>query len=129
MVGRGFYVAKGDLDQRRIGYGIHNIVVFPLEQAGVPGFLLGLAVFCIFLLRPWRQFRNAKDDRFRQLAGLIIFCWAVGIFVSGQSGQIFWLFEAFGNWFIIVLSVWSLLVFPLRSKAQLSGTIIYRRSR
>jgi hypothetical protein len=41
-----------------------------------------------------------------------MFAWSVGIIVAGLAGQIFWIFESFGNWFLIELCVWCLLVNP-----------------
>lgn len=112
IVGRGFYVARGLLGNRRIGYGLHNITLFPLEQSGVFGFFLGLWVFYVLVSYPWFQFRMSRNNKFRNLGGLFFFCWSIGIIIGGQSGQIFWLFESFGNWFIVLLCIWSLLIFP-----------------
>jgi hypothetical protein len=118
VLGRGFYVARDFMELRRVGYGLHNIVVFPLEQAGVPGFLLGLYVFWVFISRPWKQMRNPKYTKLMRSASLVVFCWAVMLLGTGQSGQIFWIFEAYGFWFVLVLCMWSLLISPAARTAE-----------
>lgn len=116
VAGRGFYVARGAGNYRRIGYGVHNIILFPLEQAGILGFLLGLWVLIAFVFRPFRQFWDTHRSPFARASGRMMVAWAVAVVVAGQGGQIFWYFEAFGNWFVVCLSMWSLLVFPFQQE-------------
>jgi len=118
LFGRGFYVARGIGDERRIGYGIHNSIVFMLEQLGPVGFFLGLNLIWVFIVTPWRQMHRPSSEHFLRVCGQVVFAWALALIIAGLSGQIFWVFEALGSWFTIVLCIWSLLIRPVPRDAS-----------
>lgn len=112
LFGRGFYAARGIGGERRIGYGLHDTILFMLEQAGPIGFLLGLNLIWTFIAKPWKQMRLKTSDNFSRICGSVMFAWAVALIIAGQAGQIFWIVESLTGWFTVVLCVWSLLIRP-----------------
>ena len=85
--GGGFYaVPMPDLTglvRYRVGYGIHNIHLFPLEQAGILGFLACMTFWVVALSKAWRARRGSFGA-----SGLSLLA---GIAVIGWAGQIFFL--------------------------------------
>lgn len=109
LLGGGFYVTPIG-SKHRIGYGVHNIFLFPLEQSGVIGF--GISIWLWYRLwmglRPSaRRGANTTDAYFS--AGM--YAYLVALFVVGWGGQIFWL--GFGN---ENLGVYQFLLFGLAMK-------------
>ena len=99
-VGGGFYVvplpnSSGEL-KYRIGYGLHNIHFFPLEQAGVLAFLFSIYFWFIVFKK---CIENYRKNEFAPLGvGL-----AISIFIVGWFGQIF--FFGFGTENMVVFQV------------------------
>ncbi len=87
LYGGGFYaVPMPDLTglvRYRVGYGIHNIHLFPLEQAGIMGFLACVTFWVVSLTKAWRARRGGLGA-----SGLSLL---VGIVLIGWAGQIFFL--------------------------------------
>ena len=87
LYGGGFYaVPMPDLSglvRYRVGYGIHNIHLFPLEQAGIMGFLACMTFWVVALSKAWRARVGSLGA-----SGLSLL---VGIAVIGWAGQIFFL--------------------------------------
>jgi O-antigen ligase len=115
LFGRGFYVARGAGQVRRVGFGVHNTALFMLEQAGPIGLLLGFNLFWVFLAEPWRQMRKNSADSFARLSGGVIFAWSFALIIVSQAGQIFWIVETLTGWFTVVLCIWCLLIRPMES--------------
>ena len=90
LVGGGFYVVPIG-GKYRIGYGNHNIFLFPLEQAGVGGFLAGLWLW--FSLR--RGLIRASREGQGKLPVLNSLASAMKVFlyclmIVGIAGQVFY---------------------------------------
>lgn len=108
LYGTGFYLS--DLGGRiRRGYGIHNIHVFPLEQAGLPGFVAAIWLFWRLVARSYDQVRNAPS-RFAQASGRTMLWWWAMVLVVGLGGQVFWYYGSMGHFFTNQLCVAALLV-------------------
>ena len=94
FIGGGFYVTpiRG---KPRVGYGIHNIFFFPLEQAGILAFVASIWVWITLWngVRPRRKRtpENPTDTYLR----VAMFSYLAALGVTGWGGQIFWL--GFGN--------------------------------
>ena len=63
----------------RIGYGLHSSPIYPLEQAGIPGFVL-FAIFSVTSLRMMWKVRNSNPMAY---AGIAYFC---ATLICGFSG-------------------------------------------
>lgn len=114
LLGGGFYVTPIGANHR-IGFGVHNIFLFPLEQAGLFGFAASIWVWWRLLnsLRPRSRIgENTTDAYFR--TGM--FAYLVSLFVVGWGGQIFWL--GFGN---ENLGVYQFLLFGLAMMSTRTG--------
>lgn len=94
VFGGGFYVTPIG-SRHRVGYGVHNIFLFPLEQAGVFGFAASIWVWITLWrgLRPRRKRppENLTDTYLR----VGMFSYLAALAIIGWGGQIFWL--GFGN--------------------------------
>lgn len=108
LYGTGFYLSDFEGTIRR-GYGIHDIHVFPLEQAGLPGFFAGLWLLWRLLKMSLEQSRDAHSPSAKG-AGEVMLCWYVMITIIGLGGQVFWYFGSFGNWWALQLVVTVLLL-------------------
>jgi hypothetical protein len=133
FIGAGFYVAPvvsdynaagafvGDHGETyRIGYGIHNMYLFPLEQGG----LAVMVLFFFYLRAVARGLKRASDVReagTKTLAiGVRAFFYAM--LVMGIGGQVFWYFDSSGN-----LLTYLTLTFILATTVP-GGTPFKRRS-
>jgi hypothetical protein len=94
VFGGGFYAVPMD-GQYRVGYGIHNIHLFPLEQAGLPGFLAANYFWFIVLRSAIRKRKNSY--------GRCALSIASGLFLFGWFGQIFYF--GFGTENMVVFQV------------------------
>ncbi len=87
LYGGGFYaVPMPDLSglvKYRVGYGIHNIHLFPLEQAGILGFFASLTFWVVALAKGLRARTTIMGA-----SGLALLA---SIFAIGWAGQIFFL--------------------------------------
>jgi len=86
IAGGGFYAVpmpkpSGEM-KYRVGYGLHNIHFFPLEQAGILGFLAGIYFWYVAL--------NAGIHRLRVPLARAGFAIAFGLVTVGWTGQIFY---------------------------------------
>ena len=88
-IGGGFYVAPVD-GMPRVGYGIHNIFLFPFEQSG----LIGLILFMIFIYVTIRTFRAGlkRLDKNSLIYGFIValYSYFIASFLMGISAHTFW---------------------------------------
>lgn len=107
IAGGGFYtVPRGD--NWRHGYGIHNIYLRPLEQAGILSFIASIWLWVrlgahLGRGRPMPS-ANALDERFR----VAMFGFFVALLVVGWGGQTFWLdhgTEHLGIYMILLLGL------------------------
>ena len=112
--GGGFYaVPMPDLTglvRYRVGYGIHNIHLFPLEQAGIMGFLACMTFWVVALSKAWRARSGSLGA-----SGLSLL---VGIAAIGWAGQIFFLGFGTENMLAAQLGV----IYLLITAGQLAGT-------
>lgn len=90
-VGAGFYVApvgSGSDRLYRVGFGAHNMYLFPLEQGGI----LAAVLFLLFLRAAWvglgTAVRFEQNERRTLAVGVRAFFCAM--LLMGLGGQIFW---------------------------------------
>lgn len=94
ITGGGFYVvplpnAKGELKYRK-GYGNHNIYLFPLEQAGLLAFILGLLMW-YQLLKLMRRFSKERTlSEFSRGLAKSVYIYIMAMLLVGIAGQVFW---------------------------------------
>jgi hypothetical protein len=112
VFGAGFYVAPVIRDGElfyRIGYGIHNVYAFSLEQGGVPGLVLFLLFLVACLRELWRMSkRPASEDRAFAL-GMWVFLLA--LLPIAWGGEVFWQGSGTEN-----LNTYLVLLFTLATK-------------
>ncbi len=120
FIGAGFGVAptySGGFPTYRVDYGTHNIYLFALEQAGLPGLLLFLA-FLARVLKGLTRARNSPAAPDQCLAGALT-AFLVAILIVGFAGQVFW--RGFGtvnfNTYLIVL-----LMIALKPAVEAAGS-------
>jgi len=107
MFGGGFYVTPIG-DRHRVGYGVHNIFFFPLEQAGVLGFAASIWIW-ITLWKGLRPRRNRPPENLTDTyLRVAMFSYLAALGIIGWAGQIFWL--GFGN---EILGTYQFLLFGL----------------
>jgi hypothetical protein len=110
FIGAGFYIAPHTYPSGervwRIGYGVHNIYLFALEQGGIAAFVL----FIAFLWRCHKELTYVRKWAYCQpdysfALGMVAFFYAM--IVVGFPGQVFW--QGFGtenfNTYLLVLLV------------------------
>ena len=89
VLGAGFYVAPTE-GGYRIGYGIHNIYLFPVEQAGV----IGIILFVMFIFVSIRILKNGLKelDKNSQLFWFVsaVYAYFIASLLIGISGHTFW---------------------------------------
>ena len=100
LVGGGFYVVplpkkhasfgSGELKYRK-GYGNHNIFLFPLEQAGVVPFVLGLVMWFVILRRLRSLFKSPMSTAMTASFAKSMFIYLIAMLIVGIGGQVFWL--------------------------------------
>jgi hypothetical protein len=132
LLGAGFYVApviveygargafSGDHGETyRIGYGVHNMYLFPLEQGGV----LALILFVVFLLSVHRSLKRVCKEASTVTKGLAIGTRAFfyAMLVMGVGGQVFWNYEGNGN-----LLVYLILTFMISTAIPMSASRLTR---
>jgi hypothetical protein len=101
-VGGGFYVVpfnsedgggfgRGKKPNYRVGYGNHNIFLFPLEQAGLGGFFASLwlwwSIWKSLRVKIKNTIKNTLDNSFATTMQAYFFA----LMVVGMAGQVFWL--------------------------------------
>lgn len=89
ILGSGFYISPID-NHYRIGFGVHNIYLFPLEQAGI----IGLLLFLLFLAKVFTTLSKSIAIT-RRGSVEYWFCVTVAIYIAsslviGMSGHTFW---------------------------------------
>lgn len=89
-MGGGFYVVPLG-GHWRIGYGNHNIYLFPLEQAGLFAFVAALVLWLRLGISLWR-FPSRQDavDLDRHFSRAML-AYLGALLVIGLAGQVFWL--------------------------------------
>ncbi len=106
LYGGGFYAVPvpdvTGLVKYRVGYGVHNIHFFPLEQAGILGLLACLSFWASALVKGWRARASILGA-----SGLALL---LGTFVIGWAGQIFFLGFGTENMLAAQLGVFFLLL-------------------
>jgi hypothetical protein len=107
IAGGGFYVVPRH-GKWRHGYGVHNVFLRPLEQAGVLCLIASIWMWIrlgTHLGRGWQKpSANALDESFR----VAMFGFFVALLVVGWSGQTFWLdhgTEHLGSYMILLLGL------------------------
>jgi hypothetical protein len=116
LFGAGFYVAPvigrykapdamigAQGETYRVGFGIHNMFLFPLEQGGIVAVIL----FFLFLRAIKRGLNRARKEGVAATRGFATGTHAFffAMLVMGMGGQMFWYFEGSGNLvFYIVLT-------------------------
>jgi len=107
IAGGGFYVVPRH-GKWRHGYGIHNIFVRPLEQAGILSFVASIWLWIRLGTHLGRRRRtpaaNALDERFR----FAMFSFFVALLVVGWGGQTFWLdhgTEHLGSYMVLLFGL------------------------
>jgi hypothetical protein len=100
LVGGGFYVVPlprgssqfGSPEPKyRKGYGIHNIFLFPLEQAGLVPFFLALFLWFLILSRLKSMFKTHSSQNVTSSLSKSMFIYAIALIIVGIGGQVFWL--------------------------------------
>jgi hypothetical protein len=90
IAGGGFYVVPHG-NHWRVGYGIHNLYLRPLEQGGVPSFIASIWLWIRLGTHLGRRQRtpsaNALDEHFRAA----MFAYFVSLLMAGWAGGHFWL--------------------------------------
>lgn len=107
LIGGGFYVVPHTLSSSlhyRVGYGIHNGYLFPLEQGGVLAFVL----FIAFLVICFKQLRIMKCSMIHQDASFAMGMWLyfVILLLRNWVGSPFWLSvgsENFGTFLVLLI--------------------------
>ena len=89
IIGAGFYVAPIN-GLYRVGYGIHNIYLFPLEQAGIIGLILFLLFIYISITILLRGMRVLSKDSIEYWFVLAVFSYFIASLLIGLSGHTFW---------------------------------------
>ena len=107
LIGGGFYVVPHTLGSSlhyRVGYGIHNGYLFPLEQGGVLAFVL----FIAFLVICFKQLRIMKCSMIHQDASFAMGMWLyfVILLLRNWVGGPLWLSvgsENFGTFLVLLI--------------------------
>lgn len=88
-IGAGFYVAPVN-GAYRVGYGVHNIYLFPLEQAGV----IGLILFFMFIYVSIKILRKGLKQLDKNSLSywfiVAVYAYFVASLLIGISGHTFW---------------------------------------
>ena len=107
IAGGGFYVVPRGSNWRH-GYGVHNIFMRPLEQAGIFSFIASIWMWIRLGTHLGRRRRtpsaNALDESYR----VAMFGFFVALLVLGWGGQTFWLdhgTEHLGSYMILLLGL------------------------
>lgn len=115
LIGSGFYVApaqEGSLYRYRVGYGIHNTFLFPLEQGGLSAAIL----FIVFLIATMRKLNGVRrhgleSDRALAIAALSYMLASLPAYLGGQ---IFWVGFGTGHFNALLVIVLLLAVRPVK---------------
>lgn len=113
IFGAGFYVAPNIVDgvfSYRIGYGNHNIFLFPLEQGGIIAFFLSIILFIkLFgiLRKGFICHEHTEDEKIIISA---IFLYYIIFLIVGFAGQIFWFISGLENFVVYEMIMFSLAV-------------------
>jgi hypothetical protein len=114
FIGSGFYVSPVNIaysskyafvgdhgETYRVGYGIHNMYLFPFEQGGVVAFIL----FIMFLLSVHRGLKRACKETSPVNKGLAVGTRAFfyAMLIIGIGGQVFWNFDGNGNLLVYLI--------------------------
>ena len=100
-VGGGFYVVpekKGskwevskEKNKYRIGYGNHNIFLFPLEQAGLGAFLASIWLWYSIAKGLKKRSKSLTGSGFIPSFATSMWVYFVALVIVGLGGQVFWL--------------------------------------
>jgi len=107
LIGGGFYVAPIGINNEaeyRVDYGIHSVLLFPFEQAGVIGIFLFFQ-FIYYSVRDLLKRIKEKNIIDRNFA-LAFFSYLISSLIAGVGGHNFWQGFSSGNFntcFIICL--------------------------
>jgi hypothetical protein len=94
-VGGGFYVvpnkSRTDKPNFRIGYGNHNIFLFPLEQAGIGAFIAALSLWVSVGKGLTRRIRDSVAKSLDKVFATSMRAFFVTLMIVGIAGQVFYL--------------------------------------
>lgn len=115
--GGGFYVCPVN-GNYRIGYGTHNIFLFPFEQAGVIGFVLFI-IFIVIVIKSLKSaIKKTNKESIEYLFILAILSYFIALLIGGVAGHTFWRGFATDNinsLKILVLMVATSTIFKLKN--------------
>jgi O-antigen ligase len=89
LIGGGFYVVPME-GKYRVGYGIHNIFLFPLEQSGIIGLILFIIFVYITFSVLWKGLRLIDKNKLEYWFVLGVLVYFVASLLIGLAGHTFW---------------------------------------
>lgn len=106
-IGAGFYVAPVN-GVYRVGYGVHNIYLFPMEQAGIIGLVLFLLFIFVSIKVLRKGLRQLDNNSLSYWFVVAVYSYFVASLLIGISGHTFW--RGFGTYNFNTLRILLLVV-------------------
>ena len=89
IIGGGFYVSPTN-GHHRVGFGVHNIYLFPFEQAGIIGFILFLMFIYVSIKILRKGLKQLDKNSLSYWFVVAVYAYFVASLLIGISGHTFW---------------------------------------
>jgi len=132
-VGGGFYVVPatprmGGKPKYRVGYGNHNIFLFPLEQAGIGAFIAAIGLWVSVAIGLWRRVRRSARDSLDGAFAASMRCYFITLMIVGIAGQVFFLGFGTEHFTVYQLLLFILAISPSMPGRERVATTPYERT-